>query len=1652
MFQPPDSRKRQTLADQDTLSLLQTGNLLPADEREERRRALEERSSFIAADTQSIANGNESFAESLASTVTNIPKFIAASIVSGGSQLYNIVPSIGNALGGDFEKAEIDEVMEYFGDDLARYYEDHGQAADIVGFMVSSMVPGLGGIKVLHAGQAALGTAAKSGRMGQGIAKSFGLLKDTRQTKIAQAVKALSASDNPFKYSDANVMKALGAGFGQGILEATAFEVAVAATMFDSPVLEDQTIGDLAKNIALGGVVFGSISGVMGAAGTVSAVKKGLSVANKEAAPWQHIVPAAEGVDASDRLLHWQQQINQTPQVPLPSQLDPERIKYLETSRVRKIETLEQEMRKDFATLAGGDQDLAQLLWTTARTDNPDHVIGQYLGAKSASRLADISPAEKEYIGIVKKMNKASDKTLPDDELMEKYLITNITYTKNWGDDIGNITFDEAPRITQLSDTLKKGQSIEFTKKGLKAGDREFKFSKPAAKITPETKPDPWDVTKHTVLENNARNIWASKLPALPEGTIIKQNDTALLARAYKDFSPTYKIQANDGSILTFNNKANFLGFIKETKEELAIKMLDLPSPSTKGTMSVDEIASALDMRTSYLGGIEKNLDDDLFALSSYSKEYSKHLRKAGKLKSDAPDIDVFNLPQHTKVVMDATPVMDLDGHVLEGMAVIKQREVEYRKNIDHMAMHILGEDDYNKLLSFTDEDMLTIDSLAAGAKFLTAASSDYGTVASKAEYLGRIVNGMKTRAKEKVSDIFNAPLVRLAQKPEAAIEFSVLNNTLRSLPDGYTLNRNEDALIPTVIKRYEDLVESGAKNVKQPRLKNPETPREIPIENDEVLDLVKLHIEVNGVRRGDQIKLRTAQGMQHKVDTDSFYPIPVNPREYPFFATVTDESITGSGHTKMIFANDQRTLDDMISKIQGEPGIRIRTKKEAEAYYDSIGQFDYDKTINENFLDSFLERKGVSSPYYVPTDPKKITEDFLSWHSDRASSLVMETVSAKYEKEFGQLIMRGQSFTNLATSKVGSLSALKHVEEVVENPYVDYIKTALDVRNYSDYPFWTSANRAIDAKLSQMGSRIAQTADNAKTPQELTQINDIMREYGYKGVAYDEEMLRLANHDAPRGLVSNVIQKANAVLATVILRLDHMNAVNNLVGTQVLYAAEMQSVLRAIERGDSAVAGELAKLAKIKVPGTDKMMLSPTKLISNAIKRFGTDNADMKFYKDHGFVTSITDQYRWTLDQMTLGGKASIKQLDSNVSKVQHALVEFGNKGEKWTGNRLVEEFNRFVAADTMKQITDLAVKHGIMDSKTALSYINTFVNRTQGNYLASQRPMLFQGPIGQAIGLFQTYQFNLLQQLFRHVGDGRTKDYITLLGMQGSIYGLNGMPAFNAINTHIIGTASGNTEHTDAYSVIYGAAGKEAGDWLTYGLASNFLLHPDLKTNIYVRGDINPRHVTVVPTNPADIPSYQASVKFFSNLFETAGRLAQGGDVGTTLLRGLEHNGISRPLAGLAQTLQGLNNPEYSSYSTNKAGNVIASNDLLSLANMSRLLGGKPMAEAIATDASFRLRTYSAYDSKKRQALGETVKSTLQAGNLPTREQLEEFQDKYARAGGKQQEFNKWILGLYRDANTSQANKLKNDLESPYSQTMQKIMGGQDLVDFTP
>jgi hypothetical protein len=1563
---------------------------------------------LVASDTHNIGNLNDSFLDRSIDNLSSVGKFVTTSMVSGVNQVYNIVPSIGNVLGGDFELSSTADALESFDSDLSLYYKQHQDSADTVGFVLGSIVPGMAGVKILNAGQTALKGAVATGRIGGNLGKAVGLLTPSQPTLLKEAISAVVTPNAAISIWQPATIKAIAGAFTQNTLESAAATLAVEATMFKSPVLDKQDAGDIASNVLYGSILGGVIGGVVGSTGIISKINRSIRDVGAEAAPYTVRVPVAETSKASDKILLYADDALQTPK-PAPELELAAKFSSLRESKLRNIDV---DIRKEYGALAGGDEELASMWYSWHKSTPADIVENNLYGTKNVARLSEKLPEEK----FLEKFDPLT--ATPED--IARYKSTSIGYVKNYGEGAGAVT-NEAPRVFGIADTLKKGVSYSDAVASYKQGLKTI-----------------WNPAETSPLAAEARYVTAMKTQL--KGTeVIAANDIPYLQAAYEQgVLPTVKTETGE---ITFQSIDEFKNFVLGVKQDVATEL------AKTGKLNNEEIAKIVDTSQEYLNGTRKFDDKNAFAMRDAAEEYTTRLKKAGVLKEDAPSVSVWELPLYTKSVKDVSGVQGVNGMVVDAMTLIKQQQRLYAQQADMVASSILGNSGHAPI---SDKDIFKANVQGPGGGLLTSQNGNYGSLGSKVQYNG--AQTLKAIELERAGFMDSAAPVTYALRnsPEAAVEFSVLNNKLRSIPEDYVLRDGQLRLAKIV--RYEEAIASGAENVKPPVVAN-DIPHSIEIKNPETYNAFELHVTENGKNIEGLSKIRANQGLQFHRDAEAVYPIPANPKDYKFYAFVVDDSIKGTfGRSKMLHATSAENLEAQMTAVrQADPTLKVLTGKDAEGYYKAIGQYDYERTLTDTSFDAALQRKGVSANYLPATDPEKIVNEFEQWHLARKSNLVREAVLHKYEPQVQMLMKLGDEYSKISRSHYTAIDALSYVENVEKNPFADYVKTLIGVSTSKEYPFWSPLNDLLDRKVSGIFNKVYEAFSNAKTPQELEGINKMLMDSGYQGAYYDAATVALANHTAPKEYLTGFIRKANSIIATLQLRLDSINAINNVIGSNVLLGTETKSVIRAIESGNADAAGELAELAKIKVPGTGESILSPGRLISNSWKNFWSPEGKefRATLKERGLITSLSDQYNDTLSTLALKGNESPAALNSIIDKA----TKLAKTGEKLTGNTIAEEFNRFVAADVMRQITDVGVKHGILEPQEAWSYINTFVNRTQGNFLAAQRPGLFQGPVGQAVGLFQSYQFNLLQQLFRYVGEGQGKDAISLLGLQGTIYGMNGLPAFNAINTHVIGTASGNTEHRDAYDVVYGGTNKEIGNWLMYGLGSNVwgLIDPDLAMNLYTRGDINPRNVTVIPTALADVPFINATGKMFGAIKQTFANVQNGGDVWGSFLQGIEHSGINRPLAGLAQTLQATNNPYTKSYSTSSKGNVIASNDLLSLANLTRLAGAKPLDEAIAIDRSYAVGVYQAKDADARKELGQAIKTTVIAGKQPTRDQIDGFVDEFVKRGGKQTEFNKFFMQQYTAANTSQANKIKEHLSTPYAQSMQRIMGGYDLQDFT-
>jgi hypothetical protein len=884
------------------------------------------------------------------------------------------------------------------------------------------------------------------------------------------------------------------------------------------------------------------------------------------------------------------------------------------------------------------------------------------------------------------------------------------------------------------------------------------------------------------------------------------------------------------------------------------------------------------------------------------------------------------------------------------------------------------------------------------------------------------------------------------AMAEEATAEAALINNQLLRTADGYKFH--PDGSNRLVSRRdYLEITGIAAEDGKRGRPANPtyEPESMIVIKNEAVGDFFRNHISLNGQRQEHVANLKGAAGFGDDFDREVLYPVPVDTTKLKHFVIVNPKApVSTWDKARVIAAKDEASLQKLVEKVD-QNEFTVRTKADIEAQHKSLGDYEYSLGLNDSKVDSSLKREGNLSQHF-PVIDSNFFDRAMEWHMRQEEVLTHSMVYHRYSQAFEELKDLGKRYTNVATSQFRNIT--ERLEQSVKDPYNDVVRTALNISRSSEYQPWTNFNSFIKDNIEQPINKLRDLFTNTPkiTEEFANRVNAMAREMG-QGMPFKEAAdIMAANGNVPnKPWIQKFVSQANSLLSTTLLQWDTFNAVNNITSTAILAAPEMSKLLDGIKKGDAAIAGKLKDLLSVTMPDGSGLSLPTTKkLLMNAHNAFTAGGEEKKLlmqrFNDIGATNTLGQEMRQMLDNLTLNFEIASER------DAKTALEKATAFGRKWTGNDIAEQYTRFISAHMASQIGDLGVAAKLITEKESNELISLFTNRTQGNYLYSQRPIVFQGVVGQAIGLFQTYQFNLMQQLFKHVTDGDGKAIAMLTGLQGSIYGMQGLPAFNFLNNHIVGNAYGNTNHADLYSASYTTFGKSLGDWIMYGAGSNALglVDPSMRFNLYSRGDINPRSLTVLPTTIQDIPIVAASTKFIGNFVGAFGKMEDGANIVPTITQAIEHNGLSRPLSGLAQIAQG--------YTTNNAGGLLsASQDMFQIANLTRVLGAKPFDESLALDALYRINAYKAKDTKNIADLGAAIKTTVVAGGSPSSEQVNKFATEYVKSGGRIEGFNKYFTNLMMQSNISQVNHLANNLQNPMAKNLQIVMGGVPLPDFT-
>lgn len=290
-----------------------------------------------------------------------------------------------------------------------------------------------------------------------------------------------------------------------------------------------------------------------------------------------------------------------------------------------------------------------------------------------------------------------------------------------------------------------------------------------------------------------------------------------------------------------------------------------------------------------------------------------------------------------------------------------------------------------------------------------------------------------------------------------------------------------------------------------------------------------------------------------------------------------------------------------------------------------------------------------------------------------------------------------------------------------------------------------------------------------------------------------------------------------------------------------------------------------------------------------------------------------------------------------------------------------------------------------GIDDFGATIAAMN-FMNRSIGNYHAAQRPGLFQGTLGAAIGLYQTYMVTYAQSIYRGLENRNFKQLAATALSQSALFGMASWPGYSLLSEHVI--SQFNDNHWDLTSGTYRAVGDPMAELILYGLPSS------IGPAFYTRGDVSPR----IPTSLGEVAMYNGIRQGWEAAATIVSKTAEGiqnRNVTQSLFEALSLQSLNRPIARWSELITG--------ESITRQGNTVSpSSEVWTPVGIgARLIGTRPMEEQVVRNAIYSNKFYESMDHENRQEAVQALKTALRSGNMPD-SLISETALKYMRAGG--------------------------------------------------
>jgi hypothetical protein len=714
------------------------------------------------------------------------------------------------------------------------------------------------------------------------------------------------------------------------------------------------------------------------------------------------------------------------------------------------------------------------------------------------------------------------------------------------------------------------------------------------------------------------------------------------------------------------------------------------------------------------------------------------------------------------------------------------------------------------------------------------------------------------------------------------------------------------------------------------------------------------------------------------------FWLPAINPRN-KHIAYVHD-LVTGT--TRTLWGNSADELEAAISAFKptvldklADGTIKIIKKGDQEAENLLLGRTD---VMDMTIADIGKYHSGASAPAIVKANADVMgeivggLEHYVQASVRDMASVIMYDVMDSLDS-LSKINRR-----NAAGQPLGPIAKFLHKPN---DPAAVLKNTLLGVSDLKEYEPWqwmnqgfegvvgyalTKASKAWDAAVSQLPSfKIFKKSGNPtdlqgmdyKAFSEALAKEGIVNPYADYEDAVAEQLFGVAKLTEAKNLSSRLVYASNALAATAALRFGEI--AQPLVNAMSLPILMMSAVAA---KQPASFLG--AKLATKEVGLMEVMMDGVRAMNSKEFERWG------KKWEEAGDYASLVSEATKVLRlprEFEPGALAKMERaVESNLVQIMSKPSDFSEG--------MVRKVSMFTGAMLAKKL------YPELNDAGVTIFARHFRDRVIGNYNAAQRPVFFQGTLGAAAGLFQTYMVTMAQSIYGHL---ELRDYKALAKMmltQQTIFGMSSLPGFDMVSEYIGEHFS--DEHVDLQSGTFRALPDELAKSVLYGLPSA------LGPAFYSRGELAPR-VPNLATGIVNLPSVSMAGQAAQTIGAVVEALGQTGeDIPRHIGQALSLQSVSRPLARISELATG--------YSMTGPGNTVATPAEVwtTTSVLSRVIGTRPLTESVLRDTRHLESVYKSIDTENRREAVNKLRTAIRGGTLDDAK-LADIAEEYMKYG---------------------------------------------------